>query len=87
MAANLAANLVVTRELEFVGAFRFHQQFHGVLAALADGSLHAGPVMTHVMPLDAAAAAFALAGDPRRSGKALLDLGQGDGVGMGREAR
>jgi L-idonate 5-dehydrogenase len=72
------ANLVVTRELELVGTFRFHTEMPAVLAAIADGSLVTGPVVTHVRPLtDAAAAAdaFALAGDPARSGKVLLDLG------------
>lgn len=73
----VAANLVTTCELEVVGAFRFHDEPVEVMAALADGSLQAGPVVTHVLPLtDAAAAAeaFALAGDPGRSGKVLLDF-------------
>jgi L-idonate 5-dehydrogenase len=75
------ANLVVTRELELIGTFRFHAELPQVLAALADGSLRADPVVTHVLPLtdaDRAAEAFALAGDPARSGKVLLDLGDGD---------
>lgn len=67
-------NLVVTRELELVGAFRFDGEIHDVLPALADGSLPAAPVVTHVLPLADAAAALELAADPRRSGKVLLDL-------------
>ena len=67
-------NLVVTRELELVGTFRFDHEIHDVLAALADGSLVTGPVVTHTVPLTDAAAALELAGDSRRSGKVLLDL-------------
>ncbi|WP_088316948.1 L-idonate 5-dehydrogenase [Kineosporia sp. R_H_3] len=67
-------NLVVTREIELVGTFRFDHEIHDVLAALADGSLVTGPVVTHVLPLARAAEALELAGDPRRSGKVLLDL-------------
>jgi L-idonate 5-dehydrogenase len=70
----LPGNLVVTRELELVGSFRFDGEIHDVLPALADGSLPAAPVVTHVLPLADAAAALALAADPRRSGKVLLDL-------------
>jgi L-idonate 5-dehydrogenase len=68
-------NLVVTREIDLVGSFRFDKEIHDVLAALADGSLITAPVVTHVLPLDQAEDAMALAGDPRRSGKVLLDLG------------
>jgi len=67
-------NLMVTRELELTGAFRFDDEIHDVLPALADGSLGAAPVVTHVVPFADAAAALELAADPRRSGKVLLDL-------------
>jgi L-idonate 5-dehydrogenase len=74
-------NLVVTREIELVGTFRFDHEIHDVLEALADGSLVTGPVVTHRLPLARAAEALELAGDPRRSGKVLLDLT--DGVAAG----
>jgi threonine dehydrogenase-like Zn-dependent dehydrogenase len=67
-------NLVVTRELEVAGTYRFDGELHDVLPALADGSLPAAPVVTHVLPLADAAGALELAADPRRSGKVLLDL-------------
>jgi L-idonate 5-dehydrogenase len=71
-------NLVVTREIELVGTFRFQrQQLVAVLAAMADGSLHTGPVVTHVLPVEAVAQAFPLAADTAGSGKVLLDLGPG----------
>jgi L-idonate 5-dehydrogenase len=74
-------NLVVTRELELVGTFRFDGEIHDVLQAFADGSLPAAPVVTHVLPLADAAGALELAGDPRRSGKVLLDLTGGAAAG------
>ncbi len=68
-------NLVVTREIELVGTFRFQRpQLSAVLAALADGSLHTGPVVTHVLPVEQVSRAFQLAADAAGSGKVLLDL-------------
>jgi L-idonate 5-dehydrogenase len=67
-------NLVVTREIELVGAFRFHRELYEVLEALADGRLAAGPVVTHVLPVTDLAEAMPLAGDAARSCKVLLDL-------------
>lgn len=74
-------NLVVTRELELVGTFRFGDEIHDVLQAFADGSLPTAPVVTHVLPLADAAGALELAADPRRSGKVLLDLTGGAPAG------
>jgi len=80
-------NLVVTREIELVGTFRFQQpQFREVLDALADGSLQTGPVVSHVLAATEVAEAFPLAGDPNLSGKVLLDLaadGAADGANDG----
>jgi L-idonate 5-dehydrogenase len=67
-------NLVVTRELDLVGAFRFHGELREVLAALADGSLAADAAVTHTIPFGRAVEAFELAADPQRSCKVLLDL-------------
>lgn len=71
-------SLVVTRELELVGSFRFAEEFSDVLAALADGSLEAGAVVTQVLPAADALEAFELAADPRRSGKVLLGFAADD---------
>jgi L-idonate 5-dehydrogenase len=54
----IPGNLVVTRELDLVGSFRFDAEILHVLAALVDGSLETAPVVTHVLPLDDAAAAL-----------------------------
>lgn len=66
-------NLVVTRELEVVGAFRFHDEIHDAVRLLADG-LDVEAVITGVVPLAEAARAFELAADRSSSSKVLLDL-------------
>jgi L-iditol 2-dehydrogenase/L-idonate 5-dehydrogenase len=68
-------SLAITRELELVGSFRFNGEIDEVIAALADGSLHTDPVVTHEFPVSQALAAFAVARDAAVSGKVLLDFG------------
>jgi L-idonate 5-dehydrogenase len=67
------ASTVITREIELVGAFRFDAEFDDALALLASG-LDVEPVVTHVVPLAEARAAFDLAGDRTLASKILLDL-------------
>ena len=68
-----AGNLLVTREIDLRGAFRFDHEFDRALELLA-GGLPVGPVVTHVVALAEAVAAFELAGDRSRASKVLLDL-------------
>lgn len=65
-------SLAITRELELVGSFRFNDEIDEVIAALADGSLDAGPVVTHEFAAADALEAFTVAKDASRSGKVLL---------------
>jgi L-idonate 5-dehydrogenase len=66
-------NLVVTRELDVRGAFRFDPEFGEALRLLA-GGLPVGPVVTGTVGLAGALSAFELAADRRRACKVLLDL-------------
>ncbi|WP_307832191.1 L-idonate 5-dehydrogenase [Prauserella cavernicola] len=66
------SGLVATRELTVTGSFRFHAELTEVVAAMADGSLHTAPVISHEFPLSEAATAFAVARDASASGKVLL---------------
>jgi L-idonate 5-dehydrogenase len=66
-------NLVVTREISVLGAFRFDAEFERALTLLA-GGLDVEAIVTHVLPLSEAVAAFDLAGDRRRACKVLLDF-------------
>jgi L-idonate 5-dehydrogenase len=68
------ASVVITREIDLVGAFRFDAEFDDALALLASG-LDVEPVITHTIPLAEARAAFDLAGDRTVASKILLELG------------
>lgn len=65
-------SLVITRELELTGSFRFADEMDDVIAALAEGSLYVSPVITHEFAVDDALAAFRVASDPAVSSKVLL---------------
>lgn len=65
-------SLAITRELELVGSFRFNDEIDQVIAALADGSLYADPVVTHEFPLERGLEAFEVARNSAVSGKVLL---------------
>ena len=71
-------SLAITRELDLKGSFRFNDEIDEVIAALADGSLHIGPVITHEFPLADALHAFEVAKDSTSSGKVLLSFGDGE---------
>jgi L-iditol 2-dehydrogenase/L-idonate 5-dehydrogenase len=66
--------LAITRELQLVGSFRFNDEIDEVIAALADGTLHVGPVITHQFALADAIEAFEVARNSAESGKVLLDF-------------
>lgn len=65
-------SLAITRELEFVGSFRFNDEIDDVIAALGDGSLCASAAVTHEFAVEDALDAFAIANQPAVSGKVLL---------------
>ena len=67
----LAANLVVTREITMLGAFRFAEEMAEAVRLLAAG-LPVGTVVTHEFAAADAARAIAVAADPAASTKILL---------------
>jgi threonine dehydrogenase-like Zn-dependent dehydrogenase len=70
----VAISLAITRELDLLGSFRFNTEMDEVLTALAEGSLHVDPVVTHEYPFSQALEAFATAKDAGRSGKVLISF-------------
>ncbi|MEU7720007.1 L-idonate 5-dehydrogenase [Streptomyces tibetensis] len=68
-----AGNLVVSREIELRGAFRFDGEFDEALALLGGESAFDG-LISAVVPVGEAESAFALAADRSRSCKVLLDF-------------
>jgi L-iditol 2-dehydrogenase/L-idonate 5-dehydrogenase len=67
-------SLAITRELDLKGSFRFNDEIDDVITALADGSLFADPVITHVYPLERGLEAFETARNSAASGKVLLNF-------------
>lgn len=70
----LPANLLMAREIDFVGSFRFHDAFDQAVEALGSGRIDIGPVLSASFPLREANAAFALAGDRQRAIKVHLEI-------------
>lgn len=68
-----AGNLVVSREIELRGAFRFDTEFDGALQLLAAEASFDG-LVSAVVPVREAEAAFTLAADRSSSCKVLLDF-------------
>ncbi|MBB4716312.1 L-idonate 5-dehydrogenase [Streptomyces luteogriseus] len=68
-----AGNLVVSREIELRGAFRFDTEFDQALELLAVEPVFDG-LISAVVPVAEAESAFALAGDRSRACKVLLDF-------------
>jgi L-idonate 5-dehydrogenase len=71
-----AGNLVVSREIELRGAFRFDGEFDEALELLATEPAFDG-LVSAVVRVEDAESAFALAADRSRSCKVLLDFGTG----------
>ncbi|WP_072314175.1 zinc-binding dehydrogenase [Agrococcus sp. Marseille-P2731] len=69
----------ITRELTLVGSFRFNDELDEVLDALADGSLDAGAVISHELPIEDGLRALELARDAAVSSKVLLRFPAADG--------
>ncbi len=69
-------NLVVSREIELRGAFRFDSEFEEALALLAARGEFDG-LISAVVPVREAEGAFALAADRGRACKVLLEFGGG----------
>jgi L-idonate 5-dehydrogenase len=72
-AAPAALGDLVTREITWIGSYRFVDEISDALLAMRDG-LDVSPLITHSFPLDRAAEALAVAAD-RSSGSSKVMLG------------
>ena len=73
--APVALGQLVTREIEYVGSYRFVDEVTDAVQAMADG-LDVEPLITHTFGIDEAQRAFETAGDRTRgSSKVLIELG------------
>lgn len=69
----LLGNLLVTKELELRGSFRFDTEIHTAIKLFADG-LDINAVMTGTYPLEQAPDAFTFPSDRTAASKVLLDM-------------
>ena len=72
---SLPQNLVVAKELEIRGSFRFHAEFALAVRLINEGRVDMRPMVTGAYPLAQAREAFELASDRSRAMKVLLDFG------------
>ena len=70
----LPVNLLVAKELQLRGTFRFHEEFEWAVGFLASGAIDVAPLLTEVVPLAEAVRAFDLAADKNRAMKVQLAL-------------
>jgi len=70
----LPVNLLMAREIDLVGSFRFHDEFNVAVDALASGRIDITPILSASFPLGEANAAFAVAGDRERAIKVQLEF-------------
>ena len=68
-------NLLMAREIDLVGSFRFGEEFQLAVDALAGGRIDPTPILSASLPLASADEAFQLASDRDRSIKVHLEFG------------
>lgn len=65
-------NLLVAKEINIRGTFRFHQEFAWAVGFIASRRIDVRPLLTEIVPLSEAVRAFDLASDRSRAMKVLL---------------
>jgi L-idonate 5-dehydrogenase len=74
--ALIPLSVIVAKELELRGTFRFHEEFALAVALLAKHLVDARPLISATLPFTEARAAFDLAGDRSRAMKVQLAFNQ-----------
>ena len=70
--AALPLSMLTAKEISLRGSFRFHEEFGMAVDAIAAGRIDVAPLLTEVMPMGQARAAFDLASDRSRAMKVQL---------------
>jgi len=68
----LPINVLVAKELQLRGTFRFDREFEWAVGFIGTGAINVAPLLTEVVPLAEAVRAFELAGDRSRAMKVQL---------------
>jgi len=69
---SIPQNMVVAKEIEMKGTFRFHEEFGLAVDLINQGRVDLSPLLTSVYPIDDAVTAFEAAGDRSKSMKVQL---------------
>ena len=70
----LPMNVVVAKEFDLRGSFRFHEEFDWAVAMIGSGNIDLSPLLTASIPVDRAVEAFELAADKSKAIKVQLDF-------------
>lgn len=71
---NLPINLIVTKEIAYIGSFRFDSEFSLAVDLLGKGLIDVKPLITATLPVEKAVEAFELATNRSRSMKTQLSF-------------
>jgi L-idonate 5-dehydrogenase len=71
-AFTLPINVLVAKEFDLRGTFRFHEEFALAVAMIGAGAVEVTPLLTAALPLERAVEAFELAGDRTRAMKVQI---------------
>jgi L-idonate 5-dehydrogenase len=72
--ASLMLNVLVAKEVDLRGTFRFDAEFAWAVAAIASGRIDPSPLLTEIVPMAQARKAFYLASDRSRAMKVQLSF-------------
>ena len=72
--AEVPMNMIVAKELEIVGTFRFNEEFGRAAELISTRKVDLKPMLSETFPMTAATDAFALASDRNRATKVVIAL-------------
>jgi L-idonate 5-dehydrogenase len=68
----LPMNVLVAKEFDLRGSFRFHEEFDWAVAMIGSGAIDLSPLLTASIPVERAIEAFDLAADKSKAMKVQL---------------
>lgn len=71
----LPMNVLVAKEFDLRGSFRFHEEFDWAVAMIGSGAIDLSPLLTASIPVERAVEAFDLAADKSKAMKVQLAFG------------
>ena len=69
---SLAMNLCVSKEIQMLGSFRFHEEFEWAAKLITSAQIDVSPLLSATISMDRALEAFELAGDRNQAVKVQI---------------